>query len=320
MTISPREAGEERECSARSRVSGRNQRDENRCTRLIATPGSPGPSTLSEVTKPPSRHRFDVARLNRSARKGDAPADRQLLESRRKASPSANKDPWRVLRIGSEFVEGFDALVDLGPAVTCFGSARAAVDDPYYESAVETSRLLGRAGFSIITGGGPGFMEACNRGAREVGAKSVGVGIELPFEQKINEYVDDPIEFRYFMVRKTMLVKYADAFVAFPGGFGTLDELFEGLNLIQTGKIREFPMILFGSSYWSGLTDWLRERAVSEGRLESADMDLLIVSDSPTQVRDIVVRSVEDSGWLRSIESQARGVTQSVLGLDSPAE
>src|SRR5829696_3775568 len=168
------------------------------------------------------------------------------------------KDAWRVLRIMGEFVEGFERLADIGPAVTIFGSARISPADPMYGAAAEVGRLLGGAGFTIITGGGPGAMEAGNRGAREAGAPSIGLNIELPFERHVNNYVDAELDFRYFFVRKVMLVKYSRAFVIFPGGFGTMDELFESLTLIQTGKIRDFPVVLFGSEYWRGLIDWVR--------------------------------------------------------------
>ena len=198
-----------------------------------------------------------------------ATADEHLLHSARDAD-FKHTDPWRVLRIMGDFVHGFDALAELGPAVTIFGSARTRPGDPDYRAACETARLLAEAGFSIITGGGPGIMEAANRGARLAGVCSVGLNIELPFEQATNAYVDTNVDFRYFMVRKTMLVKYAQAFVIFPGGFGTTDELFEALTLIQTGKIQNFPVILFGSEYWAGLLDWLRSTVVQEARCRPA--------------------------------------------------
>ncbi|HEY2744076.1 MAG TPA: TIGR00730 family Rossman fold protein [Polyangia bacterium] len=198
-------------------------------------------------------------------------------------------DPWRVLRIQGEFVRGFDALADLGPAVTIFGSARTAPGSPEYEAARATACRLGKAGFTVITGGGPGIMEAANRGAREAGAPSVGLNIELPFEQKVNEFVDRSIDFRYFFVRKTMLVKYAQAFLIFPGGFGTLDELFEALVLIQTGKIAHFPVVLYGRSYWAGLVEWLRARMLADGKIAAADLDLIPVVDSPEEACRLVV-------------------------------
>ncbi len=248
--------------------------------------------------------------LNRSVRIGRRTDDEQLL-----ARPSAEQtfthtDPWRVLRIMGEFVEGFDVLAELGPAVSIFGSARVAPGDPQYRAAVEVARLLGEAGFTVITGGGPGIMEAGNRGARLAGAQSVGLGIELPFEQGINEFVEVAVEFRYFFVRKTMFVKYAQAFVIFPGGFGTLDELFEALTLIQTGKVQNFPVVLFGSDYWQGLLDWLHTTMLAEGKIGAADLDLLMLTDSPEEVRDIVVRSMQEGDWRTEQEAGARAETQ----------
>lgn len=204
-------------------------------------------------------------------------------------------DSWRVFRIMGEFVEGFDELTHLGPAVSIFGSARTPPEDPFYQKCVDTARLLGEAGFSIITGGGPGMMQAANKGAHEAGVPSVGLNIELPFEQDLNPYADLKIHFRYFFVRKTMFVKYAQAFVIFPGGFGTLDELFESLTLIQTGKIRDFPLVLFGSDYWGGLLKWLKETVQKDGKISSGDLDLIKVTDSPREaVSHIVTRFTED--------------------------
>jgi hypothetical protein len=193
-------------------------------------------------------------------------------------------DAWRTLRITGEFVDGFEALARLGPAVSIFGSARTPEHDPAYASARLLGKRLAEDGFTVITGGGPGIMEAANRGAQEGGGLSVGLGIELPHEQGINEYVDLAMDFRYFFVRKTMFVKYAQAFVIFPGGFGTLDELFESVTLVQTGKIDHFPTILFGSDYWSGLLTWLRDRVAAEGKVHTADVDLLRVSDDVDEV------------------------------------
>ena len=226
--------------------------------------------------------------LNRAARLGAATEDERLLESPA-ASPSRaadflHSDPWRVFRIMGEFVEGFDTLANVGRAVTIFGSARVKPDDPQYRDAETTARLLGDAGFSVITGGGPGIMEAANRGARAGGAKSIGCNIELPFEQGVNAYVDVAINFRYFFVRKTMFVKYSDAFVIFPGGFGTMDELFDSLTLVQTGKIQNFPIVLFGSEYWGGLLDWIRNTMIPNGTILPADLDLLHLSDDLDEV------------------------------------
>jgi uncharacterized protein (TIGR00730 family) len=222
-------------------------------------------------------------------------------------------DPWRVLRIMGEFTEGFDSLAGIGPAVTIFGSARVKEGEPQYKSAVAVARLLGEAGFTIITGGGPGIMEASNRGAQEGNAPSIGLNIELPFEQGSNPYIDLPLEFRYFFVRKTMFVKYAQGFVIFPGGFGTMDELFESLTLIQTGKVQNFPIILFDSAYWSGLIEWLKETMLAQGKISEADIDLLIVTDSPEEVRDILVRSYSESEWLSEVENRAHQSTRTVF-------
>lgn len=202
--------------------------------------------------------------------------------------PFTSTDPWRVLRIMGEFVEGFDTLADIPSAVSFFGSARTQSGDPLYERCVETARLLAGHGFAIITGGGPGIMEAANRGAQEGGAISIGCNIELPFEQGTNPYVERAINFRYFFVRKTMFVKYATAFVVFPGGYGTLDELFEALTLIQTGKVKNFPVVLFGRAYWSGLVDWLRARVVGEGKIATEDLQLFAVTDEPADVVRVI--------------------------------
>jgi uncharacterized protein (TIGR00730 family) len=221
--------------------------------------------------------------------------DERLLESVEDLR-TIGKDAWRIFRIMGEFVEGFDELSEIGPAVSVFGSARTSPDDPMYRQCVETTRLLGEAGYSIITGGGPGIMEAANRGARLAGAKSVGCNIELPFEQRSNDFLDVSIDFRYFFVRKTMFVKYALAFVIFPGGFGTLDELFEALTLIQTGKVRDFPIVLFGSDYWSGMLDWIRETMAAEGKILLSDMDLLHVTDEPAGAAEHIARRLPESG------------------------
>jgi uncharacterized protein (TIGR00730 family) len=193
------------------------------------------------------------------------------------------KDAWRVFRIMGEFVEGFEELSEIGRAVSIFGSARVGPGTPEYEQCMETARLLGEAGFAIITGGGPGIMEAANKGAKLAGATSVGCNIELPFEQKSNDYLDVSIDFRYFFVRKTMFVKYAEAFLIFPGGFGTMDELFEALTLIQTNKVRDFPVVLFGSAYWRGLTDWLRGTRAAEAKIAPDDLGLMYVTDEPAE-------------------------------------
>ena len=213
-----------------------------------------------------------------------------------------------------EFVEGFEELAGLGPAVTIFGSARVGRDDEAYATAIEVGRLLGEAGLTIITGGGPGIMEAGNRGAREAGVTSVGLNIELPFEQHVNPYVDVEVDFRYFFVRKTMLVKYSQAFVIFPGGFGTMDELFEALTLIQTGKIRDFPIVLFGSEYWGGLLEWVRSAMISEGKASEADLGLISLTDSPTEARDIILASTREQYEGANYEREAREATREALG------
>ena len=187
-----------------------------------------------------------------------------------------------------EFVEGFDTLSDVYNAVTIFGSARTHAGDPYYEKAVETARLLAQEGFPIITGGGPGIMEAANRGAQEGNGLSIGCNIELPFEQRQNAFVERAINFRYFFVRKTMFMKYAMAFIVFPGGYGTLDELFEALTLIQTGKAKLFPVVLFGRDYWSGMAEWLRDRVAGEGKIATTDLDLFQLTDSPPEAVAII--------------------------------
>ena len=216
--------------------------------------------------------------------------DEKLLQS-----PSADpldftrQDTWRVMRIMSEFVEGFDNLASVTKGVTIFGSARTHPEDPQYGAAQETARLLAKEGFAIITGAGPGIMEAANRGAKLGGGRSIGCNIELPFEQGANPYVDTLINFRYFFVRKTMFIKYSNAFIIFPGGFGTLDEAFEALTLIQTGKIYQFPVVLFGRHYWAGLIRWIQSRVLGEQKISRGDMDLMIMTDDPSEAVKLVV-------------------------------
>ncbi len=205
-----------------------------------------------------------------------------------------NTDPWRVFRIMSEFVEGFDTLSHIPPAVAVFGSARVKPEDPAYAAAVETARLLAKAGFGIITGGGPGIMEAANKGAQEGGNISIGCNIELPFEQKPNPYLDISLDFRYFFVRKTMFVKYAEAFVIFPGGFGTMDELFEALTLIQTRKVNHFPVILYDSRYWGGLIAWIRDCMLASEKIIPEDAGLLRLSDDPQEICKIVIEAYQE--------------------------
>ncbi len=230
-----------------------------------------------------------------------ATADRKLLQTRPYQDVSfLETDAWRSLRILGEFISGFEALARLGPAVTVFGSARTPREDPMYDAAVALGRGLAEAGFTVITGGGPGVMEAANKGAQQGGGLSVGCTIELPREQRVNDYTDLSISFRYFFVRKTMFVKYAQGFVIFPGGFGTLDELFESITLVQTDKIEHFPVVLIGRSYWSGLLGWLRERVATEGKIDPADVDLLTVTDDVDEAIAIMVESRARRGASRA--------------------
>ena len=214
--------------------------------------------------------------------------DEQLLES---PGPDefTHTDTWRVFRIMGEFVEGFDELATLTRGVSIFGSARTRNDDPYYHAAEETAAQLTRVGFAVITGGGPGIMEAANKGAFEAGGLSIGCNIELPFEQYSNPYLTRGLKFKYFFVRKMMFVKYSLGFIIFPGGFGTLDELFEALTLIQTGKIYQFPVVLFGRYYWAGLVRWLQARALREGKIAATDIDLMMMTDDPEQAVKVVL-------------------------------
>lgn len=237
-----------------------------------------------------------------------ATQDEQLLES-----PSLDEfthtDTWRVFRIMGEFVEGFDELASLTRGISIFGSARTPVSDPYYKLAQETAALLALEGYAVITGGGPGIMEAANRGAFEAGGLSVGCNIELPFEQGANAYLTRSVTFRYFFVRKMMFVKYSLGFIIFPGGFGTLDELFEALTLIQTRKIRDFPVILFGTDYWKGLMDWIGNTALREGKVSNQDLKLLHLTDSPQDVVDILNKSQDSLSTVeRTISEEIREV------------
>ncbi|MFD4456677.1 TIGR00730 family Rossman fold protein [Nocardia sp. NPDC058480] len=225
--------------------------------------------------------------FRRERKPGVRTEDRNLLDTRQD-SDWVHTDPWRVLRIQAEFVEGFGALAEIPPAVTVFGSARTGPDHPEYVAGKAIGTALTEAGFAVITGGGPGAMEAANRGCSEAGGYSIGLGIELPFEQGLNEWVDLGINFRYFFVRKTMFVKYSQAFVCLPGGFGTLDELFEALTLVQTRKITRFPIILFGTDYWSGLVDWMRSSLAGSGKISPTDLDLIQLTDSVDEVVRII--------------------------------
>jgi uncharacterized protein (TIGR00730 family) len=218
--------------------------------------------------------------------------DQRLLDSR---GPSdwVHTDPWRVLRIQAEFIEGFGALAELGPAIACFGSARTKPEDPVYAIGEEVGRKLTAAGFAVITGGGPGAMEAMNKGASEAGGTSVGLGIELPFENGLNQWVDVGINFRYFFARKTMFVKYSQGFVVLPGGLGTLDELFEALTLVQTKKVTSFPLVLLGTDYWKGMIDWLRDRALVHGTINQVDIDMLQLTDDVDHAIEVMVEARE---------------------------
>jgi uncharacterized protein (TIGR00730 family) len=227
--------------------------------------------------------------LSRAARTGEKTEDELLLERPRAARPVprvpeqadfTRGDPWRVLRIQGEFVHAFDALAEVGAAITIFGSARTPPSDPMYRSARQLAFQLAKSGFAVITGGGPGIMEAANRGAHEAGGLSIGCNIELPHEQATNPYVGVSVNFRYFFCRKTVFVKYAEGFVLFPGGFGTLDELFEALTLVQTRKIQRFPIVMIGTSYWQGLFDWLRQRVLADGKIDAQDLELVRLTDS----------------------------------------
>jgi uncharacterized protein (TIGR00730 family) len=224
----------------------------------------------------PERHRGPVT-LRRDAIPSST-ADERLLDSRGRGD-WRTRDGWRALRILSEFVEGFETLADLPPAVSVFGSARSKPDSPEWELAERLGAALAGAGYAVITGGGPGVMEAANKGCAEAHGLSVGLGIELPFEQGLNEWVDVGIDFRYFFARKTMFVKYAQAFVVLPGGFGTMDELFEALTLVQTRKVTRFPVVLMGTWYWRGLLDWVRGTMLADGKIGDADLDLICLTD-----------------------------------------
>jgi hypothetical protein len=231
--------------------------------------------------------------------------DQRLLDG---AAPSdwLHTDPWRVLRIQAEFVEGFGALAELGPAISVFGSARTPADHPDYQLAIDVGAAVVKAGFAVITGGGPGAMAGANRGALEAGGVSVGLNIELPFEQGMNEWVNLGVNFRYFFARKTMFVKYAQGFVVLPGGFGTFDELFEALVLVQTRKVTSFPIILIGSSYWSGLIDWIKGPVLDRGMISAADADRLIITDDVQDAVNLLVKARAERYGRERAARQAR--------------
>jgi uncharacterized protein (TIGR00730 family) len=244
--------------------------------------------------------------------------DQRLLDTRG-ATDWVHTDPWRVLRIQAEFVEGFGLLAELPPAVTVFGSARTKRDTDEYIAARSLGAALARAGFAVITGGGPGAMEAANHGAVDAGGVSVGLGIELPFEQHLNEWIDVGINFRYFFVRKTMFVKYAEAFVIMPGGFGTLDETFEALTLVQTHKVTRFPVILFGSEYWQGLLDWLAGPVLAGGKIGAADLELVHVVDDVEQAVRIILEASDERSAQKAIEDRALTDLATQVGRADPA-
>jgi uncharacterized protein (TIGR00730 family) len=241
-----------------------------------------------DLPRDPEWTEADEAEFRRTHPRPPTSDDEELLEADSAAIVSQLDDEARVQRIAEELRIGFRTLSHIGKAVSIFGSARTPREDPMYAKARETSAVLGGAGFAVITGGGPGIMEAGNRGARDAGVPSIGLDIELPHEQFENQYVDIGLSFHYFFARKVMFVRYASAFVVFPGGFGTLDELFEAATLRQTGKIRHFPIVLFGSSYWGGLLDWLRTSVAARGNVSDVDVDLLYVTDSVAEVLRIV--------------------------------
>ncbi len=224
----------------------------------------------------PSRQEGPVRRRGRQVK--HSTTDQRLLDNR---GPSdwVHTDPWRVLRIQSEFVEGFGMLAELGKAITVFGSARTHRDDPFYAKAEELGRKLSDAGYAVITGGGPGIMEAANKGCHDAGGTSVGLGIELPFEQSMNEWVDLGMVYRYFFARKTCFLKYSIGYVAFPGGYGTLDEIFEAVTMIQTGKITSFPLVLFGTAFWTPMLDWVAGTLLADKKISPGDVDLFTVTD-----------------------------------------
>jgi hypothetical protein len=234
-------------------------------------------------------------------------ADQRLLDTGLSADWKT-KDAWRALRILSEFVEGFDTMADLPPAVSVFGSARSKPDSPECEMAAELGAALARAGYAVITGGGPGVMEAANRGASEAGGLSIGLGIELPFEQGLNDWVDIGIDFRYFFARKTMFVKYAQAFAVLPGGFGTMDELFEALTLVQTRKVTRFPVVLMGTDYWRGLVDWMRNTMAADGKISPMDLELICLTDDVTEAVRYIVEA--DAAIAAEQEAAERAAAQ----------
>ncbi|WP_334171629.1 TIGR00730 family Rossman fold protein [Sinomonas sp.] len=248
----------------------------------------------------PSRRKGPIELRRRQALQGTS--DQHLLDTHG-AGRFVHTDPWRVMRIQSEFVEGFGALAELGPAISIFGSARTLPGSDYYETAVEIGRRLAREGVAVITGGGPGSMEAANRGAVDGSGTSVGLGIELPFETGFNPWVDLGVNFRYFFARKTMFVKYAHGFVVLPGGLGTLDELFEAMVLVQTGKVTSFPIVLVGSRFWGPMVSWLRNTLLTEGMISPEDMDLIQITDTAEEAVELVL-----AGFRRDTQERRGGM------------
>jgi uncharacterized protein (TIGR00730 family) len=252
--------------------------------------------TKSTPAEPPKQPPVPITEFN--LQPDNTTEDERLLQRvETRVSPAQTTDAWRVFRIMGEFVEGFDKLARLGPAVTIFGSARTQPDDPDYDAARATAHKLAEAGFAVITGGGPGIMEAANRGATEGKGESVGCNIELPFEQAPNPYQTKSLSFKYFFVRKTMFIKYSNAYIIFPGGFGTMDELFEALTLIQTKKIRNFPVVLFGSQYWQGLLQWITSTMLHEGYIGEVDLNLIHLTDSPQEAVNFIVKTCSAGGF-----------------------
>ena len=266
--------------------------------------------------KEPERRRGAVVVRGRQHTGDRVTEDQALLRSQDDWPGFRETDTWRALRILGEFVEGFDALAEVGPAITIFGSARVGRRNRYYSAARQLAAKLGGDGYAIITGGGPGIMEAANRGARDAGALSIGCNIELPFEQGLNEYVDLGMEFRYFFARKVMFVKYAAGFVIFPGGFGTLDELFESLTLIQTGKVDHFPVVLYGRDNWGGLIDWIRAKPLYEAKISPEDLRLLTMTDDVDEAAEAITRQRRSPERAKKEEASVKATGEAVQAAD----
>jgi uncharacterized protein (TIGR00730 family) len=266
--------------------------------------------------KQPERRRGAVV-VRAPAGENRRTEDQKLLRAREPSTTFRDTDTWRTLRIVGEFVEGFDALAEVGPAVSIFGSARVGRRNRYYSAARRLAAALAEQGFAIITGGGPGIMEAANRGAKDAGGLSIGCNIELPFEQGLNEFVDLGMEFRYFFVRKVMFVKYAEGFVIFPGGFGTLDELFESLTLIQTGKVEHFPVVLYGKEYWDGMMRWIREKPLYEEKISPEDLDLLTVTSDIDEACEAITRHRRSRAQERKEEASQEATKEAVQAADA---